>query len=179
METPSIWLGVTRYLAYGWDLESHPKDLESFGKKEGKGGILSPIPYVFVFDETPNNQLLLFLAHLIYIWIFERNKIHISVVLFVLFFFFCICKTLLWVSGITPIISDIRICRPSLGSEIGRRKGGTSCLTYLCNGTHSSLEWERQFQCYFTREDKYGNQPNRNFEFHWFGEKQEVERLLP
>lgn len=98
METPSIWLGVSNQILGLWMGFRVPLLFwfwvpfkgKGFGVlwKQGKVGILGPIPYVF--DETPNNQLLRFLVHLIYIRIFERNHVHISVVPFVFFFLFCL-----------------------------------------------------------------------------------------
>lgn len=178
METPSIWLGVSNQILGLWMGFRVP--FKGFGvlwKKGRKGRDFESHPLCVCVWWDAKQPTTSGSSHL-HLNLWEESHSYLSRS-FCAFFFFCICKTLLWVLGITPILPDVRICRPSLGSEIGRRKGGTYCLTYLCNGTHSSLEWERQFQCYFTREDKHGNRPSRNFEFHWFGEKQEVERLLP
>ena len=98
----------------------------------------------------------------------ERNHVHISVVLFVSsspFSLSFICETIPWVSGLAPILSDVRICCPSLGSEREREKVGLTASHISAIGpTRLS---SRRDQCYFTREDKHGNRPSENFEFHW------------
>lgn len=141
---------------------------EGFGVlwEQGKdGGISSPIPCVF--DETPSNQLLRFLVHLIYIRIFWRNHVHISVVLF--FFIFSppsVSARLfleVWVS--LQYFRVVGFAVPVLARKDEEEKVGLTASHISAIGpTRLS---SRGDQCYFTREDKHGSRPSNNFGFHW------------
>ena len=154
MEPPSIWLDT-------WLMN----------------GILSPIPPGVWWDtkQTTARTFGSFHLHLTF-WEESRSYLSRPFYLSFLLFVFCICKTIPWVLGLAPILSNVRICRLSLGSE-RERDGGTYCLTYLWGRTHPPLGSERPVLPHSRRQA--WKSTKQKFRVPLVREKREVGRLLP
>ena len=174
METPSIWLGISNQILglwIGFRVAFEGRIWSPLGTKEGWDFESHPPGVWWDTKQPTTNSFGSFHWHSNF-W--EESRSYLSrTLLFLLYFLdiLRICEAIPWVLGIAPILSGVRICRPSLGSERQKGKGGAYCLTYLWGRTHPSLESERHFQCYLTREDKHVSRPGKSCGFHWWEAK--------
>jgi len=172
METPSIWLDNPNQILGLWMGFRVPslfwvpfegKDLESFGNEERKGWDFESHPLCVWWDAKQPTTTTSGSSHL---HLFERNHVHISVVLFASVSLSSV-SVRRFLEFRVSLQSDVRICCPSLGSEREREKVGLTASHISAIGpTRLS---SRRDRCYLTREDKHGDRPSENFEFHWWG----------
>lgn len=143
----------------GWDFESHPLCVWLDTKQ--------PTTKIFGPSRLHSN-----------LWEESRSYLSRSFCFFLsLFSLSCICETIPWVSGLAPILSDVRICCPSLGSERGREEVGLAASRISAIGP-TRLSSRRDISS-ATSLGKTGMEIDQVKILSSTGEKREVEILLP